>query len=238
MASGERVKDSLSRRRRNRAESDEEESVAGTGDSQSEASIASDADDGGEISEEDDVADHGRTEPMDHSEQPKSETSGSQSQSKPKARSRRAKGSRKAKDTSIEQDTSRGQEPTFQETADTDIMNHGLKVPAETAAGETLEFGQMTAGQDRSAPRRGENNGDKRGHEQEDYKKKRDADPTFIPNRGNFFMHDARIPEQRGFGPQGRGRGRGRGAIGGPYSPATYVYLLARLVCLQPADIY
>lgn len=28
--------------------------------------------------------------------------------------------------------------------------------------------------------------------EHEDYKKKRDSDPAFIPNRGNFFMHDTR----------------------------------------------
>ena len=236
MASGERAKDLVSRRRRNRRESDEEESVAGLGDSQSEASLASDIEDGNEVAEEvDGGAGQGTTGQVQHSGQSATETSSSHQQ--PKAHSTRSRSQRKAKDSPNEQESFRDHETTFQETADTEIMMHGLKVSDETTPGETVEFDQMTTDQDRSAPRRGENSGEKRRHEQEDYRKKRDADPTFIPNRGNFFMHDARIPEQRGFGPQGRGRGRGRGGIGGAYSPATYVhrYLLVKHVYI-PAD--
>lgn len=66
---------------------------------------------------------------------------------------------------------------------------------------------------------------ERRRREHEEYKKKRDADPAFVPNRGAFFMHDHRHagPAANGFRPFGRGRGRGRPGIGGPYSPSKYV---------------
>lgn len=66
--------------------------------------------------------------------------------------------------------------------------------------------------------------GDRRRREHEEYKKKRDADPAFVPNRGVFFMHDHRsaAPGQNGFRPFGRGRGRGRGPMGGPYPSFRY----------------
>ncbi|KAI9889780.1 MAG: hypothetical protein M1814_004982 [Vezdaea aestivalis] len=67
---------------------------------------------------------------------------------------------------------------------------------------------------------------DRRRREHEDYKKKRDEDPAFVPNRGAFFMHDHRHagPAANGFRPFGRGRG-GRPQVGGPFSPAKYVSL-------------
>ena len=51
---------------------------------------------------------------------------------------------------------------------------------------------------------------ERRRREHEEYKKKRDADPAFVPNRGAFFMHDHRHagPAANGFRPFGRGRGR------------------------------
>jgi hypothetical protein len=68
---------------------------------------------------------------------------------------------------------------------------------------------------------------ERRRREHEEYKKKRDADPAFVPNRGAFFMHDHRHsgPAANGFRPFGRGRGRGRPGIGGPYAPSRYVSL-------------
>ena len=77
--------------------------------------------------------------------------------------------------------------------------------------------------------RRQENFADRRRREHEEYKKKRDADPAFIPTRGSFFMHDQRSASgQNGFrqyGPRGGARGvRATGPIGGPYSPAKYGY--------------
>lgn len=67
-----------------------------------------------------------------------------------------------------------------------------------------------------------------RRQEHDDYRKKRDQDPAFVPNRGAFFMHDHRQagPAANGFRPFGRGRGRGGrggGMIGGPFSPMKYV---------------
>ncbi|KAK3365772.1 CASC3/Barentsz eIF4AIII binding-domain-containing protein [Lasiosphaeria ovina] len=59
--------------------------------------------------------------------------------------------------------------------------------------------------------------------EHEEYRRKRDEDPTFVPNRGAFFLHDHRHagPAANGFRPFPRGsRGRGRGAFGGgPFAP-------------------
>lgn len=59
--------------------------------------------------------------------------------------------------------------------------------------------------------------------EHEEYRRKRDADPTFVPNRGAFFLHDHRHPgpAANGFRPFPRGaRGRGRGAFSGAFAPA------------------
>lgn len=68
---------------------------------------------------------------------------------------------------------------------------------------------------------------ERRRREHEEYRKKRDEDPAFVPNRGAFFMHDHRHagPAANGFRPFGRGalrgaRGRGRG-MGGPFAPVT-----------------
>ncbi|KAF3760563.1 hypothetical protein M406DRAFT_295918 [Cryphonectria parasitica EP155] len=70
---------------------------------------------------------------------------------------------------------------------------------------------------------------ERRRREHEEYRKKRDEDPAFVPNRGAFFMHDHRHagPAANGFRPFGRGalrggRGRGRG-VGAPFAPIKYV---------------
>ncbi len=64
---------------------------------------------------------------------------------------------------------------------------------------------------------------ERKRREHEEYKKQRDENPSFVPNRGAFFMHDHRHagPAANGFRPFGRdNRGRGgRGGIGGPFAP-------------------
>jgi hypothetical protein len=112
---------------------------------------------------------------------------------------------------------------------DTEAMLNGLHLTDADAAADEVDY---EAGHASSAPEmatgtpsaRPETLGDRRRREHEEYKKKRDSDPAFIPNRGAFFMHDHRsAPGPNGFRPGGaRGRGRG-GGIGGPFSPAKCV---------------
>lgn len=64
----------------------------------------------------------------------------------------------------------------------------------------------------------------KRDHEA--YKRQRDSDPAFVPNRGQFFMHDHRHGRggSNGFRPFGRNFMRRGGMVGGHHS-FRYVYL-------------
>lgn len=78
---------------------------------------------------------------------------------------------------------------------------------------------------------------ERRRREHEEYRKKRDEDPAFVPNRGAFFMHDHRHagPAANGFRPFGRGalrggRGRGRGGIGGPFAPVNKYVIISSYV--------
>ena len=112
--------------------------------------------------------------------------------------------------------------------ADTELMMNGLQLSGEVDDGEEVNFEDI--GQNfESQPQRGSPSrnpladpvvsiGERRRIEHEEYKKKRDADPAFVPNRGGFFMHDHRSASQsqNGFRPFGRGRGRGRGDTTGP----------------------
>jgi len=114
---------------------------------------------------------------------------------------------------------------------DTEAMMNGLRISGHQLATEEIDFEDMTEDvggssqsvQGQPEALKNETPFEKRRREHEEYKKRRDADPAFVPNRGAFFMHDHRHagPAANGFRPFGRGRGRGRGgAIGGPYSPA------------------
>lgn len=118
-------------------------------------------------------------------------------------------------------------------TSDMDMMLNGLKISDQNGSTEEVQYEDLredaaiaepspivvnsTAHMDRPQ----ELPHERRRREHEEYKKKRDADPAFVPNRGAFFMHDHRHagPAANGFRPFGRGRGRGRPGIGGPYAP-------------------
>lgn len=221
MVTGQGSKDLVSRRRRARGDAEEEESVASLGDSQSEASLPSDGEqeepeaEGVDADLEETAPDHvdesrgaGKAKSTGVTEQSKAQTKGSRN-------ARRQKGRKE------ESEKSQGQQSSFQRTTDTENMMNGLQISEDMTRGETVDFEELGAEEEaKPAVPDKETPGERQRREQDDPRKKRESDPTFIPNRGNFFMHDARIPEQRGFAPPGRGRGRGRGGIGGPFSPA------------------
>ncbi|KAI5236427.1 hypothetical protein E4T43_08616 [Aureobasidium subglaciale] len=191
--------------RRRRADGDEdEESVTGADDSQSDVSVASDLDNTADALDEDaDASESGDTEgtvplPIDSDLTQKTE----------RTRSKKSKGTKKGKThADINGDQPNTSSPVAGESAGTDML--------VVAAGAPIVSSE-------SGPaRRGETVADRRRREHDDYRKKRDTDPTFIPNRGNFFMHDARTSDQRGFGSYGRGRaGRGRGI---PQAPSSHI---------------
>ena len=109
---------------------------------------------------------------------------------------------------------------------DTHAMMNGLDMPARSDDADEIEFDDLNgngvvpkappakanAGKP-SGPHRPEPQPDRKRQTQDEYRQKRDADPTFVPNRGGFFMHDHRHPGRgaNGFRPSGKGRGRGRG---------------------------
>lgn len=121
------------------------------------------------------------------------------------------------------------QSQSFAATQDTEAMMNGLQIsehatPDDAVDFEATEEGPVLDQQDasQSDSRRQKNPLDRKRQEHEEYKKKRDADPAFIPTRGQFFMHDTRSGGSglNGIKPFGRGAGRGREVIGGPFSPA------------------
>ena len=124
--------------------------------------------------------------------------------------------------------------PLATTVSDTEAMLKGLKVSGEVEDGGTNfeDLGKQSEGDPQqgitpSGPAEvftADSVGERRRREHEEYKKKRDADPAFVPNRGVFFMHDHRsaAPGQNGFRPFGRGRGRGRGPVTGPYPSFRY----------------
>ncbi|KAF3058472.1 hypothetical protein GL218_05764 [Daldinia childiae] len=128
--------------------------------------------------------------------------------------------------------------------SDTEFMMSNLNISDEAAPVQVLNFEESMESQSKSsAPIVVSSNSavanpdssqdpttDKRRKEHDEYRRKRDEDPWFVPNRGAFFMHDHRHagPSANGFRPFGRGpRGRGRGAntyshqIHGPADPTT-----------------
>ena len=119
-------------------------------------------------------------------------------------------------------------------TSDMDMMLNGLKISNHKDSTEGGQYEDLRDDEEMQIPspavvnsnaqmdRPQELPHERRRREHEEYKKKRDADPAFVPNRGAFFMHDHRHsgPAANGCRPCGRGRGRGRPGIGGPFAPS------------------
>ncbi|KAI0144042.1 CASC3/Barentsz eIF4AIII binding-domain-containing protein [Hypoxylon sp. NC0597] len=123
--------------------------------------------------------------------------------------------------------------------SDTEFMLNNLSISSEAAPVQVLNFEETTEPPSKSsAPIVVSSNSatvntehsqeptvDRRRKEHDEYRRKRDEDPSFVPNRGAFFMHDHRHagPSANGFRPFGRGpRGRGRGGVGGPFAPISH----------------
>lgn len=120
-------------------------------------------------------------------------------------------------------------------TSDMDMMLNGLKISDQNGDVEGLRYDDLREDEEILEPSPAvvkstaqmdlpqEPPFERRRREHEEYKKKRDADPAFVPNRGAFFMHDHRHsgPAANGFRPFGRARGRGRPGIGGPFAPSS-----------------
>ncbi|CAM1500966.1 Fc.00g101280.m01.CDS01 [Cosmosporella sp. VM-42] len=130
-------------------------------------------------------------------------------------------------------------EPNSKPVSDTDMMLHGLSMKDPSPPVREMHFDDVATSPPKSPaapivvssasalrPAPGPQ-GNRRRQEHEDYKRRRDEDPAFVPNRGAFFMHDHRHagPAANGFRPFGRGRGRGgRGGIGGPFAPINQLH--------------
>ena len=107
---------------------------------------------------------------------------------------------------------------------DTEAMMNGLNISNDVGM-EEVNFDDMVAQNEVNTPAGVTSNQsqgnivDKRRTEHEEYKRRRDADPAFVPNRGGFFMHDHRsaAPGQNGFRPFGRGGAKARGGVRGPF---------------------
>ncbi|KAK6441728.1 hypothetical protein LTR95_002036 [Oleoguttula sp. CCFEE 5521] len=199
---------------RRRSEGDDDESAM-VGDSQSEGSVGSVVGDGQERT----VAEAPQGNAYGSAEQSGSISPDHVNGSKGVATS--------AKKPQVESETL-----VFKASADTEGMMRGLsidKTPDEVLDFEDVGDSVSVVAEKRVQPVQAPSGNirvdrpiDRQRREHEEYRRKRDADPAFIPNRGNFFMHDTRgspttrgpAPERGGFA----GRGRGRG-FGGPIVP-------------------
>ncbi|KAK4626643.1 hypothetical protein CLAFUW4_04663 [Fulvia fulva] len=223
MAAGRSFKSLVGRRRRPDEEGEDEEGPVMVDDSQSEGSVLSELED--DEADTSTLGDPEAAEAGAEAAQQKSETAanGAKSAGK-KARKSRKKAAKKTGKYQVAEPSSQWQPTTFKAMADTEAMLNGLNMDEQAAAQDVVDFESI----DRStsaaasqapavAPLTGysQSPAERQRRDHEEYRKKRDADPAFIPNRGNFFMHDTRSHHAQ-TGPPTRGawnvRGRGRGA--------------------------
>ncbi|KAF2155831.1 hypothetical protein K461DRAFT_318501 [Myriangium duriaei CBS 260.36] len=213
MAVGRKSKEMIGRRRRTAGDSDdEEESVLVGDDSQSETSVITSGE-----GEDDAHEKHGQDESSSQFDQVTA-------QSLPNGASQISTATPSTDRPEDYQNpiglTKAGKGSSFAATPDTQVMLNGMEEAQSTNEDQAIDYNDLPTREDSKAPVKADTPAERRRREQEQYRQKRDADPTFIPSRGNFFMHDARASDQRGYMGPSRGRGRGRGFVGGPFSPA------------------
>ncbi|KAK3678850.1 hypothetical protein LTR78_001303 [Recurvomyces mirabilis] len=237
MAAGRPHRSLVGRRRRVDEEGEEDDGPIIVNDSQSEGSVLSEVDEddttslsGSPVPAEPTGADAGE----DRAES--SITNGAKAGKKTKRKKKARK--EREKEQSVEEETVEPSTSEFKPMADTEAMMNGLRIEEGAKDQEVVDFETMERQETPSAvptKPRGQNGSaetavQRQRREHEEYRKKRDADPAFVPNRGNFFMHDTRgqqngqPPNMMRGGFMGRGRGRGGMPIptptSGPFSPA------------------
>ena len=208
-------------------EGEEDDGPVALDDSQSEGSVPTepvegDAE-GGDEGDGEDRAAGSASEKMAKG----SASTTSADKSKKSRRSKRKAG--KKADDSVEPSRTPAQ-ANFQAMADTEAMMNGLKI-GEEGQDEAVDFANMNEQVAAPAASAAQANphvasaAERQRRQHEEYRRKRDSDPAFIPNRGNFFMHDTRgqpngqVPPPRGAW-AARGRGRGMPNAGGPFPPS------------------
>ncbi|TKA78762.1 hypothetical protein B0A55_04119 [Friedmanniomyces simplex] len=230
MAAGRTLKSLVGRRRRIGDEGEEDDGPVMIADSQSEGSVLSDGDEDDASSIAEPGATDSRGGEVVEARSEGSAADGAKADNK--ARKPRKRGN-PVKEQAHEQVKVETPSKSFKATADTEAMMHGLHIDEKAAAQEAINFEAMDqetaivpAVSAPTAPSGSAEQTPLRQRGEHEYRRKRDADPAFVPNRGNFFMHDTRAhtngqpPVAMRGGFAGRGRGREGPNVGGPFSPA------------------
>ena len=120
------------------------------------------------------------------------------------------------------QDRNRPTESTiFKASSDTEVLLNGLQIADIDDNAEEIEHCEMfakspdlnaTGSQTQPGASKHETLTGRGRKEQQEYLKQSHENPTFVPNRGGFFLHDDRtnFKVSGGFRPFMHGRGRGR----------------------------
>jgi hypothetical protein len=219
MAAGRSLKALVGRRRHLDEEGEDDEGPVMVDDSQSEGSVLTEMDEG---DDEDEAGSVGDGQAVSGANGSGSVADGASEGTAANGRSA-GKKSRKTRNKAGKKEGEQAdhQADLFRATADTEAMMKGVRL-ADAGEG-AIQFGEMdepvhipSAGRAQGgalANGRGERPVDRQKREQLDNRPKRTADPAFIPNRGNFFMHDTRGANGQGpvpnRGAPARGRGRG-----------------------------
>jgi len=228
MAAGRTFKSMVGRRRRAGDEGEDDDGPVSVGDSQSEGSAAlSDVEnDDAEASSLGGEQSRAGAEMVEVMSETPAVNGGKLGKKAHKAR----KQGKKNGDLALDPSRPR-QQSNFKPVADTEAMMKGLHMGDEAHAQEILDFedmgehgGDPSTGRVTSTALNGQSSApaERQRHEHEEYRRKREADPAFIPNRGNFFMHDTRSPHsgQPPLPVRGTWQGRGGGRAGVATGPA------------------
>lgn len=198
MAAGRSLKALVGRRRRLDEEGEDDEGPIMVDDSQSEGSVLTEMDEGDDEDETGSVG-GGQVVSGANGSVVDAASEGTANGKPAAKKSRKSRNRAGKKEVGEQGGGSTGQADLFRATADTEAMMKGMRL-ADAGEG-AIQFGEMDEPVHIPANRmqggavvngRGEQP-DRQKREQLDNKPRRTADPAFIPNRGNFFMHDSTL---------------------------------------------